>query len=267
VTVNDPPGGRTEERAGASALLDLPTAERPPTAERRVALAVLESWLKVCPAGALDIGRKSEPVLAALAGGWASSTIHAFAAGPQTITEATAAVGRPDRESAVAERVQAMQDVGLLTDAPASGADDAERIEATDWLRRAIGPLAAAARLEAAEACGAAPIDELDVEAAFLLALPLVTGLPEEMSSSCQLTVTVPGRRPRLAGVAVLIDQGEIASVSPDLTLWSDTFASGAALDWIDTLIDPSAAKLDVSGALEVPLALLTGLHEQLFRV
>ncbi|HET9162458.1 MAG TPA: hypothetical protein VFN89_03300 [Solirubrobacterales bacterium] len=263
---NDAAGGRSEERAGASTLLELPDRVREPSEQRRLALAVLEAWLKVCPAGPIALGQESEPVLSALARGWASSTIHAFAAGPLTIPEATAAIGRPDREPMVASRVQAMESVGLLAASPTTRTGEAERLEATDWLRRGMGPLAAAARLEAAEGReDATQIDELDVEAAFLLSLPLVRGLPEEMSSSCRLTVMVPGRRPRLAGVAVLIERGKIASVSPDLTLWSDTYASGAALDWLDTLIDPSSPKLDVGGALDVPLALLDGLHEALF--
>lgn len=263
---NDTSRRRTEGRAGASALLELPGRVERPSDERQLARAVLESWLSSCPAGPLAIGPDAEPVLSALSRGWSSSAIHAVAAGPLTLGEATEAAGGPDRQPTAAKALEAMEEVGLLTSV--SGPDEAELVEATDWLRGAIGPLAAAARLEAVDAPDDATlIDELDVEAAFLLALPLVTGLPTEMSSSCRLTVTVSGRRPRLAGVAVLIDQGEIASVSPDLTLWSDTFASGAALDWIDTLVDPASSKLDVSGALDVPLALLAGLHEALFAI
>jgi hypothetical protein len=257
----------TRRRAGASALVELLGQVRDSSEERCRATAVLEHWLKACPAGPLAPGPEAESVLAALAEGWSAAAIHAVAAGPVTVAEASESIGEPDRELAAMSRVfAAMEGVGLI--ASASGTDGEERKEATDWLRSAIGPLAAAARLEAADGRdGATPIDELDVEAAFLLALPLVKGLPAEMSSACRLTVTVPGRRPHLAGVAVLIDRGEIVSVTTDLTIWSETFASGAALDWIDTLIDPTAAKLDVSGALEVPLALLAGLHETLFAV
>jgi hypothetical protein len=35
----------------------------------------------------------------------------------------------------------------------------------------------------------------------------------------------------------------------------------------LDTLIDPSPAKLDTSGDLQICLGLLDGLHERLFRV
>ncbi len=254
----------TERRAGAAALAELLGQAREPGEERRRAAAVLELWLKACPTGPLAIGPEAEPVVSALAEGWSSTAIHAVAAGPATVAEAAE---KPDRELAsMSAAFAAMESVGLI--ASVSEADGEERREATDWLRRAIGPLAATARLEAREGRDdATPIDELDVEAAFLLSLPLVKELPVEMSSACRLTVTVPGRRPRLAGVAVLIDRGEIVSVTTDLTIWSETFASGAALDWIDTLIDPSAAKLDVSGSLEVPLALLDGLHEALFGV
>jgi len=257
----------SEGRAGASALLELPDRVEQPSKERQLARVLLESWLQSRPAGPLTLGPEAASVLSALSRGWSSSAIHALAAGPLALGEATEAVLSPELPLGAASGIfEAMEDVGLL--AHIYGAEEAELVEATDWLRGAIGPLAAAARLEAAEGRDDATlIDELDVEAAFLLALPLVTGLPAEMSSSCRLTVTVAGWRPRLAGVAVLIDQGEVASVTSDLTIWSDTFASGTALDWIDTLIDPASSKLDVSGALDVPFALLAGLHETLFAI
>ena len=78
--------------------------------------------------------------------------------------------------------------------------------DAPEWLRHAIAPLAAAARLEFQLPQGeTAPIAPLDVEAAFLLALPLIE-LPEELQGTCRLTVPVSGRPPELAGVVVLVE-------------------------------------------------------------
>ena len=77
---------------------------------------------------------------------------------------------------------------------------------------------------------------------AFQLTLPLVS-LSEELSASCRLTVPVPGRSPQLAGVAVLVEQGVVTQVSPGLEMQSDTFATGAPIDWLDTLVDPAAGR------------------------
>lgn len=244
--MSDATGSRSGARAGSLALLDLAhPAER--GEEGRFAEAVLERWLGACPAGPVAPGPDAEPLLRIVAEGWHSTAIH---------TAASRALS--------ADEAGELPQVGLL--APAPDEEGEPRFAATEWLRRGIGALAAAARLEIAERReGAAPIDALDVEAAFLLTLPLVLGLPDDMSACCRLTVPLPERRSRLAGVAVLIERGEITSVTTDLTIWSDTYASGPPLDWIEALIDPATARLDVSGNLEVPLSLLTGLHVELF--
>jgi hypothetical protein len=143
----------------------------------------------------------------------------------------------------------------------------AARGDAPEWLRLAIAPLAAAARLELLLPPGeTAPIAPADVEAAFLLALPLVE-LPEELHGSCRLTVRVPGRPPELAGVVVLVEEGELITISTDLTMDSPNFASAGPAAWIDTLIDPSVAAVDFSGDPQFAFRLLYGLHEALFGV
>jgi hypothetical protein len=241
-------GSGLRARAGSIALLELAGAGAGELcAEGRFAAASLTRWLGARPAGPLALGPESAAVLSALAEGWSSTAIHTAATRPLSAAEA-------------GELAQ----LGLLAEAPAEHGE--QRFAATEWLRRGLGPLAAAARLEIAEPReGAAPIDPLDVEAAFLLTLPLVKGLPEQMSSSCRLTVRLPERSAPLSGVVVLIERGEIASVTTDLTIWSDTYAQGRPLEWIEALIDPSSAALDAGGNLEVPLALLDGLHEELF--
>ncbi|HEU4904506.1 MAG TPA: hypothetical protein VFT19_00090 [Solirubrobacterales bacterium] len=143
----------------------------------------------------------------------------------------------------------------------------AVRGDAPEWLRLAIAPLAAAARLEFQLPQGeTAPITPLDVEAAFLLTLPLIE-LPEEITGTCRLTVPVPGRRPQLAGVVVLVEDGEITSVSTDLTIDSNNFATAPPGAWIDTLIDPEAAAVGYGGDPWFAFSLLHGLHEKLFAV
>jgi len=251
----------TARRAGALALLEL---ARPATRgeEGRFAAATLERWLHERPSGPLAPGPDSEPAIEALAAGWSSAAIHALAARPLAAAEAVAAVA-PDGRKAAIHALRAMEVAELIVPEPDS---DEKRLAASEWLRRGMAPLAAAARLEIAESReDATPIDPRDVEAAFLLTLPLIEGLPEEMCSSCRLTVPMPDPRLGLAGVVVQIEWGRIVSISTDLTIWSDTYASGPPLDWIEALIDPSEARLDAAGALDVPLALVEGLHQELF--
>lgn len=143
----------------------------------------------------------------------------------------------------------------------------AARGDAPEWLRLGIAPLAAAARLEFQLPAGeTAPIVPLDVEAAFLLTLPLIE-LPEEIDGTCRLTVPVPGRRPELAGVVVLVQGGEISSISTDLSIDSNNFATAPPGAWIDTLIDPEVAAVEWSGDPQFTFSLLHGLHEALFGV
>jgi hypothetical protein len=254
-------------RAGALTLSCVanPTERQPalPAEEAHFVASVLERWLSAGPSGPPALGPDRGPALSALLGGWSSTVIHALAARPLTVAEATEAVGGLSHD-AVGEQIAAMESVGLLAVLPAETGGE-QRFAVTDWLRIGIAPLAAAARMEIRHPPGdTEPIAPLDVEAAFQLALPLVS-LSEELSASCRLTVPVPGRPPRLAGAAVLVEQGKVTSVSPGLEMQSDTFATGAPIDWLDTLIDPSAAKLDTSGDLQICLGLLDGLHEKLF--
>lgn len=257
--------GELTARAGALTLLGLAEpSERPGRGEEGgFAAAALERWLGECPAGPVALGPGAKPVLEALARGWTSTAIHAIARRPSKRAELVERVGAP-RAEAAAGALRAMLEVGLVESWCVPAGRDI--IVPTVWLRRAIGPLAAAARLEIAEQpAGAAPIDPLDVEAGFRLGLALLLCLDEGLTHLCRLTVTMPEREVRLAGVVVQLELGEVASVSADLTVDSETWASGPPLAWIETLIDPSAPKLSLNGNAEVLHALLGGLHEELF--
>jgi hypothetical protein len=258
-----------EQRAGALALFRIAHPDEPqpvlPKKETAFVAALLERWLDERPDDPLGFGTPAEDPLAALLDGWRGGLVHALAPGPLRILDALAAVDRLDQSQA-SERLAAMEVVGLtvLLD---EEEDCEERLAVSDWLRRAVGPLAAAARLEFKLPPGeTAPIAPLDVEAAFQLALPLLE-LPEELDGSCRLTVRVPGNPPELAGVVVVVEEGEIVSLCTDLRMDSPNFASAAPGAWIDTLVDPSAAAVEYSGDPQFALSLLGGLHEALFGV
>jgi hypothetical protein len=133
-------------------------------------------------------------------------------------------------------------------------------------------PLAAAARHECRlRSAESAPPDVLDVGASFLLTLPLVE-LPAELSGACRLGVwmprgglRMPGARLGMAGATARVEHGHVVSVDLDLDTTPPSWAAGSPLDWLETIIDPSAERVDVGGSARLAEALVEGLHEALF--
>ncbi len=254
--------GESGARAGTLVLPELPGSSGG-SERRRFAAALLVRWLAECPDGPLSPSHEARPVLTALVDGWDSTAIHALAGGPVTVGDVAEAIGAPRLEPAAAA-LREMQQTELVELLPEPGGDP--RFAPTEWLRLAIGPLAATALVEIEEPpAGAVPIDRFDIEAAFRLSLPLIPRLDPEISHLCRLIVTMPDRRADQGGVVALIERGEVASVSSDLTIHSPTFAGGSPQAWIETLIDPSKPQLSAGGNLEVLGAIVAGLHEQLF--
>jgi hypothetical protein len=267
VAASEATEGKYGTRAGALTLFRIANeaAPRPaaPDEELRFVATVLTRWLSAFPTVPSVLRPDPGASLSALLDGWCSAVVHALAARPRTIAEAAGAAGVELGEDATEELIEAMERAGLV--AVREDCDEEERFAVTEWLRLAVGPLAAAAWMELRHPPGdTAAIAPLDVSASFLLAVPLVT-LPEELSASCRLIVPVPGRPPELAGVMVLVEQGDVTSVSADLTMTSDTFATGSPGQWLDSLIDPGAATVEPHGNLQLPLGLIEGLHESLF--
>jgi len=227
--------------------------------------AVLERWLNSCPEGLLKLGPEAGPALSALLSGWSSTVMHALAARPLTVEEATDAIGTLSYDI-VEERIEDMEDAGQLEALP----DDSGEIRyaATDWLREGIAPLAAAARMEQRHPFGdTAPIAALDVEAAFLLTLPLLE-LPTELSGSCSLAVELDeGVISSPAGVTARVEQGRVVSCEARLDEDADSWATASAADWLDTLIEPEVKRVRSGGERRLPRRLLYELHQILFGV
>jgi hypothetical protein len=224
----------------------------------------LDRWLGNCPAGPLKIDVGATGAIAGLVFGWSATVTHALAAQPLTLAELDAAVEMLSYET-LEEHVVAMERMGQLEAQP--GDDGQMRYAMTDWLRAGVAPLAAAARMERHYLeTSSVPPDVLDVEAAFQLALPLLT-VPADLSGACRLGVQIPGDEPLLAGATVEIVAGRVVSASPLLELEPETFATGSPLDWMDTLVDPAAGRLETGGDERLTHALIDGLHEALFGV
>jgi hypothetical protein len=226
--------------------------------------AVLERWLDSCPERSLRLGPDAGPALSALLSGWSSTVMHALAAKPLTVAEATEVVGTLSYD-VVEERIEGMANTGLLD---ALSGDGETRYAPTDWLSEGIAPLAAAARMEQRFPFGdTAPTAALDVEAAFLLTLPLLE-LPADLSGSCSLAVELSeGVLPSPAGVTARIDEGRIVSIEAHLDEKADVRASASAADWLDTLIEPDVKRVRTGGERRLARRLIYELHQTLFGV
>jgi hypothetical protein len=225
----------------------------------------LERWLCNAPHGPLRLGTEDAGVaLAGLVCGWASSITHALAREPLSLRDLDRAIPALDR-AYLAAQLGTMESAGQLEAMPGGGGNTRYRV--TDWLREGTAPLAAAARLERHQHHeDTAPPDELDIEAAFLLTLPLLA-LPAGPAGSCRLAVQIPGDEPTLAGVMARIEEGHVVCCDTHLEDDADTWATGSPLGWMDTLVEPSSAKVESGGDQRLALALVGGLHEKLFGV
>jgi DNA-binding HxlR family transcriptional regulator len=226
---------------------------------------VAERWLQDAPAGPVPFdSEEAELTISALVDGWSSTLMHALAREPLTLPELDRTVEGLNRR-ALKRRLVAMQRARLVEARPSDG--EGALYAVTDWLRASIAPLAAAARLERRNPTDdMAPIAPLDVEAAFLLTLPLLE-LPGELSGSCRLSVEMDGWEQHLAGATAQVEDGRVTSCAVSLDDRADAWASASAGDWLDTVIEPDAKRVRTGGDRRLARVLLDGLHGTLFGI
>ncbi len=224
---------------------------------------VIQRWLDRCPSGPVELGPEAGPLLAPLLTGWCSTVTHALAAGPLTAVQARDAIQVLDLDM-VEARLEAMEEMGHVVALPGPGGEP--RYAVTDWLRMGIAPLAVAARMELRHPPGdTAAIAALDVEASFMLAMPLLR-LPGELSGSCSLAVDLDeGVAGSPAGVTARIENGLVVSCERGLDEDADAWATGSTEEWLDTLIEPDAKRVRSGGERALPRRLLYELHKTLF--
>lgn len=224
---------------------------------------VLQHWLDSCPDGPVELGPDAGPVLAPLLTGWCSMVTHALAAKPLTAVETQEAIQVLDLDT-VEARIESMEEAGQVEALP--GPEGEPRYVVTEWLRMGIAPLAAAARVELRHPPGdTAAVAALDVEASFLLTLPLLE-LPADLSGSCSLAVELDeGVTGSPAGVTAQVENGRVVSCERRLEEDADAWATGSAADWLDTLIEPDAERVRSGGERLLAGQLLHELHKTLF--
>lgn len=192
-----------------------------------------------------------------LAEGWATTLFHAVADRPLPAGELAEAVGGIDPE-ALECTLEAMRRIGLLERLPDKGGQALHA--ATDWLREGIAPLIAAARSEG-QSADAAPIEPLDVTAAFQLAVALLR-LPPERHGACAMIVELDGG---MAGATACLEEGRVVACEPGPRAGADAYCRGDVAAWFEAVIEGAGQQVETSGNHDLARAVIAALHERLF--
>ena len=226
----------------------------------------LERWLARAPRGPIGAGTiQACAALKALAGGWGSTILRALAERPLSLTELDVEI--PGQSYPVLERRLAiLRATGQVVAVPATGR--CKPYSVSEWAREAVAPLVWAGRCERRyRPAGTAPVTSVEVEAAFLLAMPQVR-LPPSAEGRCVLGVgTDPGDRQAdgLAGVTVSVERGRLASCRSHLASDPPARAAGTVDDWLGALTEGRLDRLDLGGRdPELAQCLVTGLAHAL---
>lgn len=229
----------------------------------------VEAWLARCPDGPIDPdGEEAKGAVKALAGGWSSTLMRALANRSFTLTELAGLI--PDISyPALERRITWMRASGQIEPIEKKGRGTPYVV--TDWLRYAIAPLAAAGRWERRHLGNECPpVTDFEVEASFLLTLPLAP-LPEYARGTCMLAAqtdpTEPdAREPGLAGVCVEVTKGQTQSCAPEVRTEPQTWAVGTPNTWFEAVIDGQIEDLRIGGVNpQLALDLVNGIHFALF--
>jgi hypothetical protein len=241
--------------------LDIPPWTRGKGGQLLYVIHSLKRWLRDRPAGPLELGPRAGHAIAPLVCSWSGTVTHALASEPLSLAALDRAVPILSCET-VEEHLVAMAHAGQVE---ALTGDGETRYALTDWMRRGLAPIAAAARLELHHPePDVAPPEALDVDAGFQLLLPLLR-LPEDLRGACRLDVRFPGGGDFAVGAMAEFEGGRIVSSSPLLEERPHTLITGTPIQWLDTLAHPSSLQVGVSGDLDLVDRLLVGMHRTLF--
>jgi DNA-binding HxlR family transcriptional regulator len=254
-------GGVLERRRNGgfprSAELELTTPGR----DLLTVAEVLHAWLDAAPKEALTLGgSRAKDAIKALIGGWQSNIVRALAPRPLSLTELDRALGGGIDYPSIQRRLTALKRAGQVKAVQSPGRATPYAI--TDWLRRAISPLVVAARWEQRHASeSAAPVVKHDVEAAFMLTIPLLA-LSSDLFGTCRLAVELPeGDRSHQAGVLITVEQGQVVSCVSRLEEPADVSANGSPAAWLTAIVEDELAALDLTGDTQMASQILDGLR------
>lgn len=224
----------------------------------------LEQWLQHAPGGPISLDDEAaRGLIRVLTASWDSMMVRALAERPLTLNDISAGI-RDLSYPALKRRLAKLRTTRLVQP---TGADNTAAYAASDWLRFAVVPLAIAGRWERKHDVDAEPISDVEVEAAFLLALPFVE--LGETSGSCTLAALTGENRGAdgsLAGVAIEVEDGKVVSATAESQVKPTTWALGTVDDWLEAVLEGRSENLRVRGAQpDLPLEIVEALHQKLF--
>jgi DNA-binding HxlR family transcriptional regulator len=211
----------------------------------------LQVWLDAAPEGPIVLGSPAaKSAIRALVEGWTTNIVRALAARPYSLTELSSLIVKTSYPS-LERRLGAMRVTNQIEPCPGTGRGKPYR--ATEWLRQAVLPLTAATGWERKYAPEATTrISRFDVEAAFLMAIPLVA-MPADVTGDCRLAVELPnGSSPVFAGVVASFDRGKLASCSVRLEGEATAWATGSAMSWLREMNGGQGTQLELGGDLRL---------------
>ena len=224
----------------------------------------LQRWVGESPSGDDPFGAdRTKAAIRSLVDAWSATLLRALAAKPLSIADLDSLISALNYPS-LERRIAAMRNAGQVKARPANGRETPYAV--TSWLRRGAAPLLTAIRWERLHpVSGGAPVTAMDIEAIFLLAMPLLE-VEGDVSGSCRLAVELPANGgQRLAGVLVDVEGGSVAACTSRLDNSADAWASGPLASWLRALIDQDCASLERGGDGGLARSLVVGLHRALF--
>jgi DNA-binding HxlR family transcriptional regulator len=259
---------------GIGALRKKPTERMPYSVENELTsmgkemldvATTLESWLSRAPERPISLeSGTAKGIVKAFVDGWVSKMLRCMAFKPMSLTELDCEI--PELSyPALERRLSSMRMAGLVEAQPAGGSGTPYAV--TEWARRGIAPLAAASHCERTHMRDrAAPVTATDIEAAFLLATPLV-GLPNESSGTCQLEVEAAPRGLReQSGVRVEVERGKVIACECELGADGASYALGTTTKWFMAIKEGALEELKFGGGSSFAENFVLGLHHSLMK-
>lgn len=221
----------------------------------------LEDWLSQAPEGPISLeSGGAKGVIKAFVDGWGSTIMRGLAWQPMSLTELDRRIADLSYP-ALERRLASMRMAGLIEARPSRGAGTPYTV--TEWARRGVVPLAVASNCELLHMRDrAAPVTQIDIEAAFMLATPLV-GMPPDVAGACQLKVEA-GTIREPAGVTVKVEDGKVVACDSELEPSPSTYAVGSPSKWFHAVMDGDVAELRFGGGRQLAEGLVRGLHAAL---
>jgi DNA-binding HxlR family transcriptional regulator len=239
--------------------------------EMLFAADMIERWLAKSPDGPMPLDSdRAKGAVKALAAGWNTKMVRSLAYEPASLTELAQRIPEVSYPS-LERRFTRMRNTHQIEPSPAPGRGSPFAV--APWLRHAIAPLCASARCERLYLRDeSAPITPVEIEAAFLLAMPMAP-LPEAAHGTCILSVLPEAdeegrRREELspAGVTIEVEAGTIVRCVPEIETKTPVWALGTPMDWLSAVIDGHFEGLRFGDARpQLAADLVNGMHLALF--